>query len=982
MSFERYIARFDRAVMVKKGEAQDYDLLMRDGQSALKRSPRHVAPSVVVPLALSGVARPGETMTVIPGEYAGQPAPQITRTLLRDGVADGSFDGSAISITAADVGRRLTVVETARNASGQVQTSAEAVVSMLAPTALLLSTATAAVSRDLALPQLLAEIRADGDLPLVWALSDGLGGALLIEEAGATARLKLVAMPANGEHAVQVSATNGAGSASADFILSVAEPALVAPSRVTLSRETCEIPASSALPVVLADLAADGTAPLDWSVIGGGANVEIKTDGAVPQLVLTTMPLAGQHHLNVAAENGAGMAQAIFTLTVSASATAPSTVALSAASATLAADAALPVDLAVLSSDGTAPLDWSLEGGNGAFALELDGLEPVLRLVAMPAVGAHAVTVRATNAEGSAEAGFALTVTAAEPAPVAPTAVALSAASAQVAADAALPIALAVLSADGTAPLDWSLDGGNGAFALDLTGPQPVLRLVAMPAIGAHPVTVRARNAAGSAEAGFALTVTAVEIAPVAPTAVVLSAASAEIAADAALPVDLAVLSADGTAPLYWSLEGGNGSFALDLGGATPALRLVSRPPVGEHAVTIRATNAAGSAEAVFALSVIGSGALVTSGHGTILSASTEADGSITFVLDEGGTEGVTYSVPADKVAAGYATMLVPPTITEAPAGTYTVTDPGLYVAPADDPATVLYRWIVADQDTGQTGETYVRSSTDALKTGQLQIMVTNRAMAEAHAEEVSRIGAWTEPVFDFAPMYFRAPQNDCLTWALPGLPNQTKAFMFSRFTYRPDATDTDLSGRILDLAMDNGLTALGMYRENSANQFKFYFRGLSTTGSYFARFQGATVAIGDQVDVIMSFGAPVSTINLAPAVHIRHWINGVASAPYTITPPAGMVLNMAGTPKLIVGGKTSFSPNDGGISHEQYRSGLWLGAAMAPDVAYPLLVKGNGALANPEIISGALGVTPLLDLYNSNNNGSLGAPATMSDLS
>lgn len=876
MSVDRYFARFARAVRVTDGRAGDFDLLWRDGQPALNRPAPRVAPQVRVAVALEGVARPGQVLTVQPGDYSGHPLPETTRRLYRGDAEDVDFDGLEIAVTADDLGRDLRLVETAVNPVGSVESVAEIAVEVIAPEQLDLTAVAAEITTAQELPLALAVLTADGDQPLNWSLTNG-AGHFALEDQGAGPVLTLLSMPETGRHEVLIRAANAAGSAEAGFALIVDAPPVVAPLAVTLTQAVLALGNDAELPVVLAELSADGTQPLDWQVTGGGAHVAIDETGGRTVLRLLSMPQAGRYDLAVSAKNEAGGAEAYFDLTVTETDVAPETVTLSEPSAWVMSDAALPVVLALVSADGTGPMVWSVEGAEGV-DVDTDGEGAALRLTAMPAEGTHHVTIRAANEVGAASADFALTVTQAV---AAPTAVTLSAASADVMSDAVLPLPLAVLTADGTAPHDWSIDG-SAAFAIVPGVSGPELHLLSMPGGGAHHVTLRAANAAGAAGADFVLTVTEAVVTP-----------------------------------------------------------------------------------------------LVSASHGKVSASRRNPDGSISFTLTETTGEVAKhsdYAIPAAVADAGHAVMLVTPDIKAAGDGVFTVSHPGLCVAPVDDPAVVLYHWLIGGFETGQTGETFSASPIQQLQQITLRIRVTNLTMERNRQAQDMMIDVQPEAVVPVPAMHFRAKEKDRLVWNPSFTQNPGKIMYFSRFQYLPDADDKELSGNIMVLGTKQ--IRIACY---NTGVMRAEINVTTTSGALIPQHREISIAPGDLVDVIGTFGLPVSPADSRISVKHAIWVNGVLKADggsaVANTTFGATVIN-----SLMLGGQIAGGPNDGGVTHDQSRSAIWLDVAMAPAEAHRLFVRPDGSLANPAVARLTLGM-PILDFHNGVNHGSLGAPVTGSDL-
>ena len=201
------------------------------------------------------------------------------------------------------------------------------------------------------------------------------------------------------------------------------------------------------------------------------------------------------------------------------------------------------------------------------------------------AVGSATVTVMATNAGGSAEQSFAVTV-----APSAPTVVGSIEAVTLTEGATHTVTASDYFAGEGVTYTAESLDPGVATVAVD--GATVTVTAIAA---GSATITVTATNAGGSAEQSFAVTV-----APPAPTAVG-SIEAATITEGATHMV---------TASDYF--EGAGVTYAAESSDtASPRWRwraqtvTVTAVAAGSATVTVTATNAGGSAEQAFAVTVL-----------------------------------------------------------------------------------------------------------------------------------------------------------------------------------------------------------------------------------------------------------------------------------------------------------------------------------------------------------------------------------------
>lgn len=1051
MSFHRYFAGFDRAVMVRGGKAQDADLLRTDGNSALKRPAHHTAPSVVVGVALSGTVRPGQDITILPGTYEGFPSVRISHRLLRGGAED-VLNGLTFALTEADLDRPIEVIETAANNNGTVQTVARIVMQQQAPTEITLSAAVAAVTLDAELPLVLAELGADGTAPLAWSVT-GAGDHVGIDASAGVPVLMLLSMPGEGNHALTIRAENGAGMAEAGFGLGVAQPAVRAPGHVVLSETEVTLSADADLPVVLARVSADGTQPLDWAVEQAGDWFALVETDAGMELHLVAMPAPGAQAAAIRAENEAGGARAIFDLIVTRPAVAPGPVAMSADAATVGADQELPLVLAILAAEGSDPIEWSLDA-HPAFALsDEDGIQRLM-LVAVPPAGEHAARIRVANAVGSASAEFVLTVSNDL---VAPTAIDLSVGSAEVRTDAELPLLLAVADADGTAPLDWSLEPADGLCALEAGETGVRLMLVTMPAPGTHAMELRAANAAGSVVAEFALTVAAkpvevllsaasaevvtdaalplvlaevatdaadlvvtgaegavalkdgqlvlqampqpgthairiavgdigadfvltVTAATVAPTAITLSDAAVDLFSDSPLPRLLATVAADGSAPLVWSLEGGEGCAVLEQDGDAMRLMLIAMPEPGAWPLTVRAANGAGAAQAVLALQVqqavppVEMPFSLSSGEARDVRRS--EDGDITFALLGSDHDGE-HVIPGAAIASAYPVILRMPEVTESPAGTFTVTNTGLYAFPLADPPSVFLEWDADGKGYGNGTSLMTaphQATTEIGLTTRLVNSVSHYAGAIISQRQVVQVGTPFVPV----PARFSSAQNGIARWNNVQRTAGTGLF-FIRYKFDPDGADAITArdkarGAFLSYGDRLVVTKMGM---NGDHTVLIYLNRPGET----ANLNVLVKAHVNKGDVVSAVGLVGGNSGGAKTAQVGVSVNGGAwsfSPSFTIT---DHMITTVGAHEIIsglrLGGRAERWIADH-ATHETHRAFVALDLPNVPNNlgdVISMFVKPDGRLEHPAVSRMLLDHVPLLDFRDGQNHGTLGAP-------
>lgn len=667
-------------------------------------------------------------------------------------------------------------------------------------------------------------------------------------------------------------------------------------------------------------------------------------------------------------------------------------------SGTIRTDASLPARLATVSAEGASSVVWAVDGASGHVAIATVGAETHLMLITMPAAGVHNLIVRATSDGQEARAPYRLTVQAAAPVVVAPTTVTLSDTSETIATSAAVPMALAQLAANGTGPFAWSLVDGPSWASIDTSGAQPVLRLTAMPPIGAHPLTVRSANSAGAANATFALTVEAAAPVITAPTTVTLSATSSTVQSDAAVPVTLATLSANGTQPVTWSLVNGPSWATIDTSGAQPALRITTVPAAGDHTLTVRATNSAGSAQATYTLTVqtAQAGAPIITTRGTIVTHTTEPDGDVAFTVRDGGVDS-SYVIPAATIAAGDALWLVPPVVEEQPDGTFLVTNEGMGVSPVDDPAYLTYSWEIDGVSTGQYGLTYTKADpSEDYRLIELAATLKNRVMNAAGRAAVARVVAQPAATATFSPLFMRKADNDRITFPSVSENNSnTKFVMFFRFKMTPDAGATDFKGRI------GRFGPIFLETKQAALDFDVKVQMHNSAGSFVSAATCPLVRLTADavVDMAILHGLPFNQNDLRPSTRFAFWQNGVpveiVDGTATVTEvnrltADAVLFKPADT--MVMGGYDAYTSGVGAVSHSIDRLTMigQIDPAKLPPSTVDLraqFVDANNALQHPQTAISKFGPA-LIDFYNINgpdaapiNHGTLGAPLSMSDL-
>ena len=238
-------------------------------------------------------------------------------------------------------------------------------------------------------------------------------------------------------------------------------------------------------------LAASGTAPITWSVIGGSlpAGLSISSSNGV----LSGTPAAsGVSTFTVQAANTAGSNSKSFSLTVAPNAIAPIVTTVSLAAGTVGTGYSQ-----TLTASGTAPINWTIISGSLPAGLWINTSNGIMGGTPT-AAGSVTLTVQATNSAGSNSKALILTIAANSVAPFI--------ASASLSAGTVGTAYSQTLSASGTTPITWSVSSGSLPAGLSLNASTGVIS--GTPTVAAvSSFTIQAANTAGSNSKLLAITV-------------------------------------------------------------------------------------------------------------------------------------------------------------------------------------------------------------------------------------------------------------------------------------------------------------------------------------------------------------------------------------------------------------------------------------------------------------------------------------------
>ena len=286
----------------------------------------------------------------------------------------------------------------------------------------------------------------------------------------------------------------------------------------------------------------------------------------------------------------------------------------------------------------------------GVATVEVAGLAVTVTALA---VGEAAVTITATNAGGSAEQSFAVTVL-----PPAPTAIGSIEAATLSEGDTHLVTASDYFEGEGIRYAAESSD--TGVASVEVDGAAVTVTAVA---VGSAAVTVTATNCGGSEEQAFAVTVL-----PPAPTTV--GSIGAATLTRASTHVVTASDHFAGEGVTYGAESSDTGVASVEVDGAAVTVTAVA---AGSATVTVTATNAGGSAEQSFAVTVLSPAPTAIGSIG----AATIAEGGSHEVIASDYFEGEGVAYAAESSDIGVATVEVDGaavTVTAVAAGSATVT--------------------------------------------------------------------------------------------------------------------------------------------------------------------------------------------------------------------------------------------------------------------------------------------------------------------
>ena len=479
------------------------------------------------------------------------------------GVASVVVDGAAVTVTAVATGS-ATVTVTATNSGGSAEQSFAVTVLPSAPATV--GSIEAATITEGGTHEVAASEYFSGE-GVAYGAESSDAGVASVEVNGAVVTVTAVAA---GSATVTVTATNAGGSAEQSFAVTVLPPAPVTVGSI----EAATITEGATHTVTASDhFSGDGAMYTAESSDAGVASVEV--DGAA---VTVTALAAGSATVTVTATNAGGSAEQSFAVTV----LPPAPTAVGSIEAATITGGETHLVTASEYFEGVGVTYGAESSDSEVASVAVDGAVVTVTAVA---AGSATVTVTATNAGGSAEQSFAVTVL-----PSAPTTVG--------------SIEAATISEGGTHSVTASeYFSGEGVTygaessdsvvaSVEVSGAAVTVTAVAA---GSATVTVTATNTGGSAEQSFAVTVV-----PPAPVTVGSTLSLTLTEGGDAHEIDLAH-SFSGSVERYGVAATPGGIVHLwESGGRLTVTPLAA----GEAVVTVAATNAGGSTESIFSVTV------------------------------------------------------------------------------------------------------------------------------------------------------------------------------------------------------------------------------------------------------------------------------------------------------------------------------------------------------------------------------------------
>ncbi|MDR1724113.1 MAG: putative Ig domain-containing protein [Tannerella sp.] len=383
---------------------------------------------------------------------------------------------------------------------------------------------------------------------------------------GKTVTLKIYNHATSEEYTAQETFAYQYGGVNGDPLTpAVANTVPIAPTITT----TSPLPSGSVGTAYSVTLDATGDGPITWSIQSGSLPAGLNLTGATISGTPTT---AGTQTFSVKAANTAGNDTKSLSITISATAVAPTITTTALPGVTQYTTYSVQ-----LTATGDATITWSLAGGSSlpaGLSLSPSGL-----LSGTPsATGTFNFTVEATNSAGTDSKALTLVVSSPPVAPIITT---------TYLDQATVGYAYSfTMSANGTAPITWAITSGSLPAGLSLSTAGVISGTPTV--AGNYNLTFQASNAAGNSAAKSLWLVVGTTLLPQGPT---VTSSGALAAGTVGTPYTV-TLTATGDDPITWSLYSGSLPAGLSLSTAGVISGTPLATAVGTTTFQVKAVNA------------------------------------------------------------------------------------------------------------------------------------------------------------------------------------------------------------------------------------------------------------------------------------------------------------------------------------------------------------------------------------------------------
>jgi hypothetical protein len=480
------------------------------------------------------------------------------------------------------------------------------------------------------------QVTATGTTPITYSISGAPAGVSLDSSSGI---MTIDAAVPASTYTFTVSADNSVGTANQTFNLTVT-PAPVAPAITSSNNKSVVNGTGGTFQVT-----ATGTTPIVYSISGAPTGVSIDNSSGV--ITIDGTVSVGTYSFTISVSNSVGIADQTFTLTVTEAPVAPTITSVDNTHVVSGTGGTFQV-----TATGTLSFIYSIE--DALSDVSIDSSNGTMTIAGTIPAGIYTYTVTVSNGiSPDAAQAFTLTVT---EAPVLPSITSQSGTSVisgtggsyQLTVTGSTPVLYSITDA----PSGVGINSANGLMTIDATTPA-----------GTYTFTVTAENSAGTTSQTFNLTVTP---APVAP-AITSSNSKGVISGTGGIYQ----VTTTGTTPITYSISGAPAGVSID--SSSGIMTIDMAVPVGTYPLTIIVSNAVGTSNQAFTLTVTEEpvAPTVTSVNNTHVVSGTGG----TFKVTATGTLPFTYAItgaPSDvNIDSLSGTMTIAGTI---PAGIYTFT--------------------------------------------------------------------------------------------------------------------------------------------------------------------------------------------------------------------------------------------------------------------------------------------------------------------